>query len=63
MLAMSALLVPKASTMKLIHNGKKITEAEGMELLWDVKDSGVYRVECWMGSRGWIFSNHIRVLN
>ena len=56
-------LVPKASTMKLIHNGKKITEAEGMELLWDVKDSGVYRVECWMGSRGWIFSNHIRVLN
>jgi hypothetical protein len=56
-------LVPKTCTIKLIHNGKKIAERTGMDMLWDAKDAGVYRVECWTGNKGWIFSNHIRVIN
>jgi len=56
-------LVPKSCTIKLIHNGKKVSEESGMDLLWDVKEPGVYRVECWKGKMGWIFSNQIRVLN
>ncbi len=56
-------LVPKSCTIRLIHNGRKISEVNGMNMLLDVKETGVYRVECWINDKGWIFSNHIRVLN
>lgn len=56
-------LVPKTCIIKLIHNGKKISEVNSMNMLLDVKEPGVYRVECWINNNGWIFSNHIRVLN
>lgn len=55
-------LVPKECTIKLIHNGNVVNESKGMNTAWDIKDKGIYRVECWMGDRGWIFSNHIRII-
>ncbi|MEO8512909.1 MAG: CehA/McbA family metallohydrolase [Ignavibacteria bacterium] len=54
-------LVPQECIVKLIHNGNLISESKTMNTAWNVKKPGVYRVECWTGDRGWIFSNHIRV--
>ncbi len=56
-------LLPKEAVMKLIHNGKQISQLHAMEGAWEIKLPGIYRVECWLGGKGWIFSNHIRVLN
>lgn len=54
-------LVPKACTLKLIRNGEYIEEFEGMEMIYDTIQDGIYRVECWLNGKGWIFSNHIRL--
>ena len=56
-------LVPKECRIKLVHNGEVIDETDSMNGTWDVKHSGIYRVECWVNERGWIFSNHIRIIN
>lgn len=56
-------LVPKTSSIRLIHNGNMVSETTAMNNIWDIKETGVYRVECWQGNKGWIFSNHIRVNN
>lgn len=56
-------LVPKETNIKLIFNGNTIQEKEGMAATWDVNMAGVYRVECWQNGKGWIFSNHIRIIN
>ena len=53
-------MVPKSTSIRLIHNGVQITEHRGMELTCDVYEEGIYRVECREGNKGWIFSNHIR---
>ena len=54
--------VPKEATIKLIKNGKCLDSYNGPGCVWDSDDTGNYRVECWLGDKGWIFSNHIRVL-
>lgn len=54
-------LVPDECEIKLVHNGKLINSQLGMNISWDVKEKGIYRVECWKQDRGWIFSNHIRL--
>lgn len=54
-------LVPKECRIKLIHNGNIINEKNGMDATWDVFEKGVYRIECWLNDKGWIFSNHIRI--
>jgi len=56
-------LAPKECRIKLVHNGKTINETTGLNASWDVTDDGIYRAECWIGERGWIFSNHIRITN
>jgi PHP family Zn ribbon phosphoesterase len=56
-------LAPKSCSIRLIYNGKKIAEQIGMDLIHDAKKPGAYRIECWLNNKGWIFSNHIRVLN
>jgi len=56
-------LVPKECKIKLVHNGNFIDEKSGMNATWDVNQAGIYRVECWLDNKGWIFSNHIRVIN
>ncbi|MDD5360672.1 MAG: CehA/McbA family metallohydrolase [Ignavibacteria bacterium] len=52
--------VPKSCHVKFIKNGKCIHEETGVGGTWDDFDEGCYRVECWIGDRAWIFSNHIR---
>jgi hypothetical protein len=55
------ILVPKDCKVKLVHNGNHIQEIDGMQATWDVFEKGIYRVECWLNDKGWIFSNHIRI--
>ena len=54
---------PKSCIIKLIHNGEIISEHEGMHSAWDTESEGIYRIECWVSDKGWIFSNHIRITN
>jgi len=61
--ALLKVFTPKPCNVKLIHNGITAKESEGMEMVWDVKESGIYRVECRIKDKGWIFSNHIRITN
>lgn len=56
-------LLPKEAQIRLIHNGKPISQLQSMEAAWEIKLPGIYRVECWLNDKGWIFSNHIRVTN
>jgi hypothetical protein len=53
--------LPSEAKIKLIYNGNCIDERTGFDAMWDCDQKGVYRVECWKGDKGWIFSNHIRV--
>ncbi|MFH1373149.1 MAG: histidinol-phosphatase [bacterium] len=52
---------PSRATLKLIHNGQIILQADTDRLEYSVSQPGIYRVEAWKGKRGWIFSNHIRI--
>ncbi|MBX3278297.1 MAG: histidinol phosphatase [Acidobacteria bacterium] len=56
---------PVAGHIRLLHNGKVITERSAESLDWTVKEPGVYRVEIWLEvdqeRRPWIYSNSIRV--
>jgi hypothetical protein len=61
--ALLKVFAPKPCTIRLIQNGEKIRELEGMEAAWDINSAGIYRIECWINDRGWIFSNHIRINN
>jgi hypothetical protein len=54
-------LAPAKCSIRIIHNGKTIHTAEGMNSLLDVRGKGVYRAECYISDYGWIFSNHIRI--
>ncbi|MGH8016525.1 MAG: histidinol-phosphatase, partial [Candidatus Zixiibacteriota bacterium] len=55
------LRLPAKATVHLIHNGNRVLTTETDSLDYAVKQPGLYRVECWRGNRGWIFSNHIRI--
>src|SRR4030095_1234453 len=61
--AILKVLTPKVCSIKLIHNNSRIQEINGMVAIWDIKEPGIYRVECWINDKGWIFSNHIRIVN
>ncbi|MFQ3609276.1 MAG: CehA/McbA family metallohydrolase [Chloroherpetonaceae bacterium] len=52
---------PKASAIRLLHNGNCIAERDGKRLDVETRESGVYRVECYLNQKAWIFSNPIRV--
>lgn len=54
--------LPSRATIRLIHNGQKILETNSDRLEYVVSTPGIYRLEAWKGRRGWIFSNHIRVV-
>jgi hypothetical protein len=53
---------PAKTGIRLIHNGKLIIRTKGKELSYQPKEKGIYRVEAFKGDKGWIFSNHIRVV-
>lgn len=54
--------VPKEAVVKLIKNGKCMDELVGPGGVWTADGPGCYRIECWLGSKAWIFSNHIRII-
>lgn len=56
-------IAPRDCIIKLIHNGNMINEYAGKEKEWDMAEPGVYRAECWRNDKGWIFSNHIKIIN
>lgn len=53
--------VPKAS-VKLIRNGKLIDEVETDRAHFIVDKKGAYRVEVFLNSKAWIYSNHIKIV-
>ncbi len=55
--------LPKTATVKIVHNGNKIIETNTDKLNCEIYEPGIYRVEAWKGKRGWIFTNHIRVVS
>jgi hypothetical protein len=55
--------IPIAGRIRLIHNGKLISEKKGKSFEQTIAQPGIYRVEVYRGKKGWIFSNHIRVVS
>ncbi|MGH2575848.1 MAG: PHP domain-containing protein [Ignavibacteria bacterium] len=55
--------IPNECDIRLIHNGKTIYEKKGFDFIWDTEEAGAFRVECWKNGKGWIFSNHIRIID
>jgi len=51
----------KFAEIRLIHNGKRVETVESHEAEFVVAEKGVYRVEVYLESHAWIFSNHIRI--
>lgn len=54
--------LPSEAKIKLIKDGKCLDELVGFDCIWDSDEKGAYRIEAWKGDKGWIFSNHIRVV-
>ncbi|MCD6594077.1 histidinol-phosphatase [bacterium] len=54
---------PLPADIRLIYNGKKVADAQGKSAEFYAKRTGIYRVELYREGKGWIFSNHIRVIN
>lgn len=53
---------PLRGRIRLIGDGKLLKEHRGTEMEYRLERPGVYRVEIFRGKKGWIFSNHIRVM-
>ncbi len=54
---------PQKCKIRLLCDGKVVEEEKGKTLEYSVSEPGNYRVEAYQGKKGWIFSNHIRVVN
>lgn len=52
---------PQPSTLRLIHRGRVILEAEGTELNYQGGEAGAYRVEVLKKGKPWIMANPIYV--
>lgn len=50
-----------SGTINLLRNGNLIASYEGTEAEFTTIESGAYRVEVYVNSSAWIFSNHIRI--
>lgn len=53
---------PDSAHIKLISDGNIVAEKIGENLSYRVEGRGNYRVEVFRNGRGWIFSNHIRIV-
>jgi len=53
---------PSEGTIRLIRSGKVVATAEGTEAEFPVKGPGPYRIEVLKAEKGWIYSNHIKIL-
>ena len=54
--------LPSEAKIRLIHNGNCADELAGLDCIWDSDEKGSYRIEAWKDNKGWIFSNHIRLI-
>lgn len=59
---LKVLLPVKKAEIRLIRNGKTLEKIESESLEFNVNSKGVYRVEIYIDSKAWIYSNHIRIL-
>lgn len=53
---------PRNCRIRLLCDGNPVREEKGRVLEYSTGQPGNYRVEAYRGKRGWIFSNHIRVV-
>ncbi|RKZ28231.1 histidinol-phosphatase [bacterium] len=53
---------PGDAKIRLIRNGEFFAEVDGEEAIFAPTKPGVYRVELYRNGKGWIFSNHITVV-
>jgi len=53
---------PVKTEIRLIKNGQVWTTLNGRSFEVPVSTPGVYRVELYIGRRGWVYSNHIRIV-
>ncbi len=53
---------PLEARIRLIRNGELFTEVEGKKAIFASTKPGAYRVELYRNGKGWIFSNHISVV-
>ena len=54
--------LPERATIRLIRDGELELRTKSRQLEYRIARPGVYRVEVFKGRRGWIFSNHVRVV-
>ena len=56
---------PEVADIRILRNGRVVTQGHAETLAYQVRDEGVYRVEVWKQRwgkpRGWIFSNPIYI--
>ncbi len=56
---------PEVADIRILRNGRVITQGHAETIAYQVRDEGVYRVEVWKQRwgkpRGWIFSNPIYI--
>jgi len=61
-LVMLKVVLPREQALiKLIHNGRKIDEIQGLKADFRPPAAGIYRIEVYLHNNAWIFSNHIRI--
>lgn len=53
---------PLEGQIRLIRNGEVFDQHTGKEAEFSAPRLGVYRAEVWRNGKGWIFSNHIKVV-
>jgi hypothetical protein len=52
---------PREATVRIIKDGKTYKEHLGQSIEIPVAESGLYRVELYIGDKGWVYSNHIKI--
>ena len=58
---LNVLLPIQEATIRLIRNGKKVSETIEKSAEFIINEKGAYRVEVYIHKKAWIFSNHIRI--
>ena len=54
--------LPKSADIRLIHNGLQVFSGTGSDFQIKASQPGLYRVEVYVHEKGWIFSNHLRLI-
>ncbi len=58
---LNVLLPVQEARIRLIRNGKKVSETNEKSAEFIINKKGAYRVEVYIHNKAWIFSNHIRI--